>query len=1252
MERLYKPIRRAELVKGGYTIKQGEIFTLGFQLFDADGTLITLTSEVVTVKVANRTGVIHQTNATIVGDRIEFTVSENIGYGKMRVEFKVSDGAEVLQKYPADGWIELTITASLDDLNVGGLDTVTSDEMFAEIAIIEGVAANALTVSQSADGKSTNAVAVANEAKEESAEALTKSINAETIASTSNEKSTNAESLANQALSESASANTKSTNAETIAKEAKTRADLIIGQAGESNTEIVDMRIGADLVVRPTSGTLVREIHAQQLETARQTTTLINGVSVVTGGVDALAETEIEGRTLITLANSNLEATKKYVLADKKTKVLVDGVTQSGVAKFTKGTTTVSTANFVNKAIKSTVINPHYASVGNGSTLVGVIGTDNLATYSGIDSLNGANFTWTSSPNGSMAQIKFSFDIIAEIERKLGLIPKSTLAEKVQWVKDNVESIVANWHGFGSSPLGNKATVKQWTGSTWSGASVHTMATVFGVGRPIDVPNIDSNGFVHVLAHAEASDGVTASSISTDYIDLVVTLKATAQLNTRPTIIRVENFEGKVTGSVAENPHIAKRGYSNTLQPPTSAIFNAELNPANINSLNSVVMTSSTSVIGEMAQQPFSFNLIEAVERNIGKITRTSVADKVQWLKDNVSKLTSNWHGFGSSVGGNKASFTRYVTDGTWSGATQSTNSPNVTKLTFINANLSNSVDTDGFIYFLAYAEPSDGITASTINTDYIDLEIELKPTADFTRPKVALYEVPATDYAKILVDWSADEVVNRYPIVEGVQHLQGVGVVAEGENLIDIFEELSKIAPTQVNRLEGNEIEVLPNLNNFYLKKIGVFSKLQQYTLSFDIRHEGANVGIIFEYVYTDGTITTLPSGAVGQPYSSHSYVSTQGKSLEYIRLTYGTSLTKTFIRNFRISVGTVAKPFVPRNPSYLYADVKLGAIGTVADRLYEQDGAKFVRKVVEKDVVLDGSLAWTPNSSLLGYKNFKLTGIALNQYFTVTGFKGNTMKYVPYANRNDGYEQTAFLGSDIILPALNSDTGFAEAFTPSGDNIKRYFNGWKYSDGVTWISVTGNGQTATGQVALDTKPTDYTPYKLSYVLATPQVINVTDKVEGQLKVNGLTQVEALSGIVRREKVVPSLSQSIYYINGTSASKLKSRVNKILGVYKNGILDTTWSINNHNSLSVYGRQFAPLSQADFDPTAEYTVTYVALDKPLLTANPTNIKLMYANNIRSSLEDTVGKVQDNTTQLSVHEKAIVDLYVRMKALGG
>lgn len=154
-----KEIRRAQLVKGGDIIKQGETFTLGFLFFDANDRIIQLeSSDGVTVKIANNTGVILETTAEKIEDRVEFSVNENIGYGEMRVEFTVTIGSEV-QKYPASDWIRLKITPSLDDTGIGNVYAVTATEMFSRISGAEQTA----TI---ADQKATSAETTANTVKQ------------------------------------------------------------------------------------------------------------------------------------------------------------------------------------------------------------------------------------------------------------------------------------------------------------------------------------------------------------------------------------------------------------------------------------------------------------------------------------------------------------------------------------------------------------------------------------------------------------------------------------------------------------------------------------------------------------------------------------------------------------------------------------------------------------------------------------------------------------------------------------------------------------------------------------------------------------------------------------------------------------------------------------------------------------------------------------------------------------------------------
>lgn len=513
---------------------------------------------------------------------------------------------------------------------------------------------------------------------------------------------------------------------------------------------------------------------------------------------------------------------------------------------------------------------------------------------------------------------------------------------------------------------------------------------------------------------------------------------------------------------------------------------------------------------------------------------------------------------------------------------------------------------------------------------------------------ELAIYEVTAEEYAKIGIEWNDEEVARRYPYVDDVKHLQGAGVFAEGDNLLPPFTEWALHANARVispYELELNATGVNQN-SEYSFKAIG----LQTYT----VKAEG--VGRLYIGMKDKNGVSSLLD-------NSNTLIKTFTAPLSADLITvhvdnYISNGAFTF-KNPMLTLGSTAKPFVPRNPSYVIADVKLGAIGTSKDLLYKQDDRWLLRKSVEKDVVLDGSLAWGFASDYVGFKAFKLplSGHIAKSDVTIKHDGLKIKSATVYGDFTAGKDNSWLDSANLYITVSDADTGFADALTPTASDNKRHFNGWKYTNGTTWTSVTGNGQTATAQQALDTKPTDYTPYKLSYVLATPQTIDVTDKVEGSLKVNGLTQTEVMSGVIRREKAKPvqRTTDLIWFINVVdnntisvpNGSQLTHKLNKFLALYKNGIPFNKYGTQDNHG---YGNRRLSINNEDFDPKAEYTITYTALDKHLLTANPTNVKLTYAKNIRGAVDDTVNQVQDNSTMLSVHEKAIVDLYVRVKAL--
>lgn len=195
-----------------------------------------------------------------------------------------------------------------------------------------------------------------------------------------------------------------------------------------------------------------------------------------------------------------------------------------------------STADFVGKVAGSVVENPHIFRYAIGSDVLTTSPTSRPEIASGfypyVNSLNGVLYSGaTSTVNGQIAGNVMSFNLIEHAQRKYNFtIPGATTADKVTWLKANITKITANWWGRGSGPTGNKATLTQWfagnTTPSWNNTGAnHSSSTIQKLASAIGVNHIDSNGFIHFLAYAEASNGTIASRIETDYISIEVELK-------------------------------------------------------------------------------------------------------------------------------------------------------------------------------------------------------------------------------------------------------------------------------------------------------------------------------------------------------------------------------------------------------------------------------------------------------------------------------------------------------------------------------------------------------------------------------------------------------------------------------------------------------------------------------------------------------------------------------------------------------
>ncbi|MGO4543220.1 hypothetical protein AB4Z29_00270 [Paenibacillus sp. 2TAB23] len=228
-----------------------------------------------------------------------------------------------------------------------------------------------------------------------------------------------------------------------------------------------------------------------------------------------------------------------------------------------------------------------------------------------------------------------------------------------------------------------------------------------------------------------------------------------------PIVTLNAKFVGKITSSTVANPHIVKRtpggnsGTNSSLLAPSNSNF-VELSQGQYNSimtLNAAVFDLPNTGNGNISQTLFSFDLIEHVIRNYGVGvfgSAVSIADRVAWLKVNVTKFICRWHGFGSVPSGNKAYFTGWRQSvSAWNASPQTHTNGTVASLSFSTSDFTTySPDANGFVHFLAYTDASNGTIASTINTDFVELEVVLNVTTLPTTGYATLSYTPYTlDY-------------------------------------------------------------------------------------------------------------------------------------------------------------------------------------------------------------------------------------------------------------------------------------------------------------------------------------------------------------------------------------------------------------------------------------------------------------------------------------------------------------------------
>lgn len=510
------------------------------------------------------------------------------------------------------------------------------------------------------------------------------------------------------------------------------------------------------------------------------------------------------------------------------------------------------------------------------------------------------------------------------------------------------------------------------------------------------------------------------------------------------------------------------------------------------------------------------------------------------------------------------------------------------------------------------------------------------------------IYEITSADYAA-LNGMTADQIAAKYPFVSsGIIGVENPYVIRYGENLLPPFYEWSLgglgkiISPyklsttaTASSDASGYTVKVEPNTSYTYSAKVNGRTSIFEHDVSGKVTathystSENENRDIV-------ATFVTSPNAVDIQVFATNTGAGT------------------FTLENPMLTLGTTPKPFKPRRDTMLSLQTELHANpvdGSDPDVLFEREGQYF-KLAKWKKVVLDESHTWTLTNRNIGYVKVRLNTLVTSVVGISTKYDGKQLTTIA-DNAIGQADQISFSGDYVRITVSNVDSGWGVSYTPTPDEIKAYYLGWKmaHSNGVSpftesdvvtnggkvWIPILGfdggNGTAALPtSLSITSVANGWKPYQLINRLTKETVEPVVS--EGCLTLHEGNNVVAVgTGIVLREHANPVANGSDFNINNAnfSNSKVQYKTERILSLYKNNRTDNRWQIFNWGA--PYGKEGLYTLASNFDQLASYSVTYTKLDKsPIQPITGT-----LASNEKAQIIDLTAGVIEALQRVSVVE---------------
>ncbi|WP_137597140.1 distal tail protein Dit [Paucilactobacillus kaifaensis] len=209
--------------------------------------------------------------------------------------------------------------------------------------------------------------------------------------------------------------------------------------------------------------------------------------------------------------------------------------------------------------------------------------------------------------------------------------------------------------------------------------------------------------------------------------------------DTAQTVSLSLDYRTKIQGDLDSNPNTIYGAEWHAIENRAPDSFWWEWEQYNYNQvqmLDGITGSYQRTQLENSTRLMMKFNVLESINNSYPGIWQRygiiDVADKIAWLKANLTKFTFNVWSYGQGASGYGVRV-QYWNGTEWTGTQVNTaSSPSKNSYTFTAAEVASYLDADGYFYALSGTNDTDANTASTMYLDYTNIDVTLTlPVSD-----------------------------------------------------------------------------------------------------------------------------------------------------------------------------------------------------------------------------------------------------------------------------------------------------------------------------------------------------------------------------------------------------------------------------------------------------------------------------------------------------------------------------------------